>query len=68
MHGQNPCDGDLVGLRGSGGEGKGDLAKAKIEQPIAAPRLAIVVALRRRLGEDLDLAVVEAEAAVDAFE
>ena len=39
--------------------------EAELEQPVAAARLAVVVALGRRAGEDLDLAVVEAEAAVD---
>ena len=39
--------------------------EAELEQPVAAARLAVVVALRRRPGDDLDLAVVEAETAID---
>ena len=58
-------DRGLVGLRGSGGEGERDVAETEFEQAIAAPRLAVVVALRRRAREDLDLAVVQAEAPVD---
>src|SRR3546814_13074619 len=42
-----------------------DLAQTQLEQPVAARRLAIIVALRRCLAQYLDLAVVEAEAAVD---
>ena len=53
-------------LEDGGGKGQRDLAEAELEQPIAAARLAVVVALRRGAGEDLDLAVVEAEAAIDA--
>ena len=41
------------------------VAEAQFEQAIAASRLAVIVALRRRAREDLDLAVVQAEAAVD---
>ena len=65
MLGEHLLDGGLVGLGGSGGEGKRDLAQTELEQAIAAPGLAVVVALRRGPGEDLDLAVVEAEAAID---
>ena len=39
--------------------------EAQFEQAIAAPRLAVIVALGRRPRDDLDLAVVEAEAAID---
>ncbi len=58
-------DGGLVGLGGGGGEGERDLAQAELEQAIAAARLAVIVALGRRAAEDLDLAVVQAEAAID---
>ena len=58
-------DGGLVGLGRGGGEGERDLAQAELEQAVAAARLAVIVALRRRAAEDLDLAVVEAEAAID---
>src|SRR6202035_1833865 len=37
----------------------------ELEQAIAAPRLAVIVALRRGAGEDLDLAVVQAETPID---
>ena len=65
MGGEKIGDGGLVGLRGSGGEGERDLGEAELEQAIAAPRLAVIVALRRRPAQDLDLAVVETEAAID---
>jgi hypothetical protein len=50
---------------GSSGEGESNLAKTEFEQAIAAARLAVVVALRRRAGEDFDLAVVKSKASVD---
>ena len=64
--GKDLLDQRLVGLGGSGGEGDRDLAKTEFEQAIAAARLAIVVALRRRPGEDFDLPIVEPETALDA--
>src|SRR3546814_18154045 len=42
------------------------IAKAEFEQLIAAPRLAIIVAIRGRPAQYLDLAIVEPEAFVDA--
>ena len=65
MFGKDLLDQRLVGLGGSCGEGERDLAKTEFEQAIAAARLAVVVALRRRAGEDLDLAVVQSKAPVD---
>src|SRR3546814_6829112 len=58
-------DAELVGLDRGGGEGQRDLAQPQLEQPVAAPRLAVVVALRRRPAEDFDLAGVEPKAFVD---
>src|SRR5271154_2709511 len=55
----------LVGLGGSGGESERHLTKTKLEQSITAARLAVVVALRRRPGQDLDLPVVQSKAPVD---
>src|SRR5271154_1089528 len=55
----------LVGLGGSGGEGESDFAKTEFEQAIAPTRLAVVVALRRRTGEDLNLPVVKSKAPID---
>jgi len=46
--GKDLLDQRLVGLGGSSGEGERDLAKTEFEQAIAAARLAVVVALRRR--------------------
>ena len=40
-------------------------AKAEFEQAVAAPGLAVIVALRRGPRDDLDLPVVQAEAAID---
>ena len=58
-------DGGLIGLGRRGGEGERDLAQAQLEQAVAAARLAVIVALRRRAAEDLDLAIVQPEAAID---
>ena len=58
-------DRGLIGLGGRRAEGERDLAEAELEQAIAAPRLAVIVALRRGAGEDLDLAIVESEAPID---
>ena len=65
MLAQNAFDERLVGLRRRCREGKRDLAKAEFEQAIAAAGLAVVVTLGRRPGENLDLAVIETEAAID---
>src|SRR3546814_20347486 len=46
------CSSDLIG-------------QAQLEQPVAAARLAVVVALGHRPREDFDLAIVETEAAID---
>ena len=58
-------DAELVGLGRSGGEGQRDLAQPQLEQPVPAPRLAVIVALGRRPAQDFDLAGVEAEPLVD---
>src|SRR5208337_5194197 len=63
--GEKIGDGGLVGLRGGGGEGERDLGEAELEQAVAAPRLPVIVALRDAAAQDLDLPVVEAEAAID---
>ena len=65
MLAQNAFDERLVGFRRRCREGKRDLAKAEFEQAIAAAGLAVVVTLGRRPGENLDLAVIETEAAID---
>src|SRR3546814_12130822 len=58
-------DRGLIGLRGGGAERQRHVGKTEFEEPVAPPGLAVVVALRHRAGEDLDLAVVESEATVD---
>src|ERR1700730_16899196 len=63
--GKDLLDQRLIGLGGSSGKGERDLAKTEFEQAIAAARLAVVVALRRRAGEDFDLAVVKSKAPID---
>ena len=63
--GEHLLDQGLVGLRGGSGKGERDLAKTEIEQAVAAARLAVVVTLRRGAGENLDLPIVQAEAAID---
>ena len=58
-------DRGVIGLGRGRAEGERDSAPARLEQPVAAPRLAVIVALGRGAGDDLDLAIVEAEAPVD---
>src|SRR3546814_4422946 len=65
MFGDEFADADLVGLGRRGGEGERDLAEAQFEQPVSAARLAIIVSLRGRPAQYLDLPVVEAEALID---
>ena len=65
MRGDDLGDGGLVGLGRGGGEGERDLGEAELEQAIAAAGLAVVVALRRRSAQDLDLPVIESEAPID---
>src|SRR5260370_9887154 len=55
----------LVGFGRSRGGSERDFAKAEVEQAIAAPRLAVVVSLRGRSGEDFDLAVIKPKAPVN---
>ena len=55
-------DGGLVGLGRGGREGQRGIAEAELEQTVAASRLAVIVALRRRPRDDLNLAIVEPEA------
>ena len=65
MFGKELRDGCLVCLGRGCGEGERNLTKAKFEHPVAATRLAIVVALWRCPAQKFDLAIVESEAAVD---
>src|SRR5688572_25490630 len=55
----------LVGGIGGAAEGKSDRSQPKLEQPVAAARLQVVVPLRRRRGDELDLPGVEAETFID---
>src|SRR3546814_17117103 len=55
----NLADLELIGLRGGGGECERDVTEPEFEQPIAAPRLAIIIALRRCTAHYLDLSIVE---------
>ena len=64
VFGQDGVDESLRGGIGCAAERQRDRAKPQLEQPIAAPRLQVVVAFRRRLGDQFDLPVVEAEALV----
>src|SRR3546814_3173444 len=58
-------DADLIGFCGGGDERHGHLAKTQLEEAVAAPRLAVIVALRRRSAEDFDLAIVQPEPAIN---
>ena len=44
-------------------QGRARVTETQLEQAVAVPGLAVVVAFRRRSAHDLDLAVIEAEAA-----
>ena len=59
------ADTDLIGLGRGCRKCERDLAQAKIEQPVAAPRLAIIIALGRCPAQYFDLAIVEAEPLID---
>ena len=59
---------ELVVVRRRGAaEREGHGTEAQLEQAVAARRLGVVVAFRRRRAEDLDLARIEPEALVDAL-
>ena len=58
------ADADLVGLGRGGAERECDIAKPQFEQPVAAPRLAIIIALGSRPAQYLDLALIESEALI----
>ena len=64
--GEDLRDGCLIRLGGRGAERECDLAQSELEQAIAAAGLAVIIALGRGAGDDLDLAVVETETPVDA--
>ena len=65
LPGHDRIDRQLIGLGRGGGKGERHLAKAQLEQAIAASRLAVVIPLGCGAGEDLDLAGVEPEAFVN---
>src|SRR5690606_11083015 len=65
MLGEDLTDQHLIGFGRGGAEGEANLRQPQFEQPVAPAALAVIVALGRRPREDLDLAVVEAEAAID---
>src|SRR4249920_1705338 len=65
MLGEHLLNQGLVRLRRSSGKGERYLSKTEIEQAVAAARLAVVVTLRGGAGEDFDLPIVQAEAAID---
>ena len=64
VFGQNRVDERLGRGIGSTAERQRDGAKPQFEQSIAAPRLQVVMAFGRRLRDQFDLPVVEAEALV----
>ena len=66
VFGDDLCNERLVGFGGCGAEREADFGQAKLEQAIAARRLAIVLALGGCPADDVDLAIIEAEAAVYA--
>src|SRR3546814_17214287 len=65
VFGYDLCDRSLVRLCRSGAQCERHVRQAELEKPVAASRLTVIVALRRCPREDLDLPVVEPEAAID---
>lgn len=65
VRGKQFANADLIGFRRGCRESERDLAKSEVEKAVSAAGLAIIVALRSRPAQYLDLAVVEAEALVD---
>ena len=65
MLGDDLRDPRLIRLRGRGAERQCHLRQAQLEQPVAAPGLAVVITLRHGPRDDLDLAIIEAKAAID---
>src|SRR3546814_11952954 len=63
--GYDLCDRRLVRLCRSGAQCERHVRQAELEKPVAASRLTVIVALRRCPREDLDLPVVEPDAAID---
>src|SRR3546814_14886881 len=65
VFGYDLCDRSLVRLCRSGAQCERHVRQAELEKPVAASRLTVIVALRRCPREDLDLPVVEPEAAIE---
>src|ERR1700687_2508723 len=63
--GKDQLDQRLVGLGGSGGEGKCDLAETELKQAGATPRLAVVGAAWRCPSQNLDLPIIKPKAPID---
>jgi hypothetical protein len=64
MLAEGPGDRGLIGFRRRRGVGESNLAQTKVEQPVAPPGLAVVVAFWGSPGEDVDLPIVQSEAAL----
>jgi hypothetical protein len=58
-------DGVLICLRRCRGERERRLAQPQLEQTVAAPGLAIIIPPRHGTRQNFDLAIIEAEAAID---
>src|SRR3546814_19428977 len=56
---------EVAALRG-GREGERNRPETEVEQSVAERRLAVIVALGRSARDDLDLAIIESEALIDA--
>src|SRR3546814_19536129 len=67
MFGERRVDPGLCRGVGRSAQREGDRTKAQLEQPVAARGLQVIVPLGRRPGDQLDLAVVEAEARIDVM-
>src|SRR3546814_9453383 len=65
MGGDKLGDADLIGFGRGGAKGECDVAETQLEQPVAAPRLAVIVTLRCCPAQDFDLAIIEAEPLID---
>ena len=65
MFGHDPLDGGMVGFAGRRAECECDRAETQFEKAIAAPGLAVVIALGCCPCDDLNLPIVQSEAPVD---
>jgi hypothetical protein len=65
VFGEDLGDCRLIGFGRRGRESECYFGQAEFEEPVSAPRLAVIISLGSGACEDLNLTVVKAEAAID---